>query len=299
MHDTKLSIKPSTITSTMSIGRSSKRTRCDNQRNSNSTTINNMGAEARRISNVSSTAAVPSSTEPVDDTVYPSVAQSLPWLYGKESETSVSRKTTTMKQHQQLQQSHTLKRVNSKEWVREYKKERIDKINFNNVFGGVGDEAYNEIPALPPMNKVFSPDTHSKENRANVSRNHLSSPVSTSTASDSGSVHPMSPLSTASMGTGPSPADVICGRGGKANSHPGNNAFRAEALKLRSWYESSSKSEKFTISNMLVDFVRERGGRFLKRDKAQPGNWLEADGNDVRKKASQALREGKLKDVTP
>jgi len=42
-----------------------------------------------------------------------------------------------------------------------------------------------------------------------------------------------------------------------------------------------------------VDFVREKGGRFLKRDAERPGNWLEADGNDVRKKASQALREGR------
>ena len=45
-----------------------------------------------------------------------------------------------------------------------------------------------------------------------------------------------------------------------------------------------------------MDFVEERGGRFLKRDAENPGGWLECDGNDVRKKASQALREGKLKD---
>ena len=57
--------------------------------------------------------------------------------------------------------------------------------------------------------------------------------------------------------------------------------------------KSSSKSEKFTISAMLVDIVRERGGRFLKRDDKQAGHWLEADANDVRKKASQALREGR------
>jgi len=93
----------------------------------------------------------------------------------------------------------------------------------------------------------------------------------------------------------PRPDDVICGRGGKANTHPGNISFREEAKKLRTWYESSSKSEKFTISAFLVDVVRERGGRFLKRDSEVKGGWLEADSDDVRKKASQALREGRCR----
>lgn len=93
----------------------------------------------------------------------------------------------------------------------------------------------------------------------------------------------------------PRPDDVICGRGGKANTHPGNVSFREEAKKLRTWYESSSKSEKFTISAFLVDVVRERGGRFLKRDGEVKGGWLEADSDDVRKKASQALREGRCR----
>lgn len=93
----------------------------------------------------------------------------------------------------------------------------------------------------------------------------------------------------------PRPDDVICGRGGKANTHPGNVSFREEAKKLRTWYESSSKSEKFTISAFLVDVVRERGGRFLKKDSEVKGGWLEADSDDVRKKASQALREGRCR----
>ena len=93
----------------------------------------------------------------------------------------------------------------------------------------------------------------------------------------------------------PRPDDVICGRGGKANTHPGNISFREEAKKLRTWYESSSKSEKFTISAFLVDVVRERGGRFLKRDSEVKGGGLEADNDDVRKKASQALREGRCR----
>lgn len=206
----------------------------------------------------------------VDEPIYPSVPSAFPRLYGKNSPTPDLVPS---------QDAPTLRRVDSKEWIKDFKtkKERIDKINFHNIFGGIGDAHNNEIPSLPPLNSEVSSPLYSPSNDV------PSSPSSTSSNST---------LSTTEL----TPNDVICGRGGKANSHPGNISFRSEALKLRSWYESSSKSEKYTISNMLVDFVKERGGRFLKRDAENPGGWLECDGNDVRKKASQALREGKLKD---
>jgi hypothetical protein len=206
------------------------------------------------------------------------------------------------KQHFSFDQVlHPLRRVDSGEWVKQYKKERIDKINFNNVFGGTGDPNINEIPVLPPPEECPSPRPY--ENLSRSSMNHLlnspGSTVSSSTSASSSSAEIPLPLSsTTTTITEPTPNDVICGRGGKANNHPGNVSFRTEALKLRSWYEASSKSEKFTISSLLVDFVREKGGRFLKRDGNQPGKWFEADANDVRKKASQALREGRLKELT-
>ncbi|KAL7495377.1 hypothetical protein ACHAWT_003838 [Skeletonema menzelii] len=186
-----------------------------------------------------------------------------------------------------------LRRVNSKEWARQYKGERIDKINFNNVFGPL-DATNNEIPVLPDPNHCAPEKIESSSTLSDLL--HSSSSSSTggsSVASDDGLTLSPSTVKSSAMASGPSPADVICGRGGKANTHPGNISFREEAKKLRNWYESSSKSEKFTISAMLVDLVRERGGRFLKRDDKQAGNWLEADANDVRKKASQALREGR------
>lgn len=193
-----------------------------------------------------------------------------------------------------------LRRVNSKEWAKKYKGERIDKINFNNVFGPL-DATNNEIPVLPdPYEKIYQTEHIIPEKIESSSKlsNLLHSPSSSSTAgssigSEDGLTISPSAVKSSAMASGPSPADVICGRGGKANTHPGNISFREEAKKLRSWYESSSKSEKFTISAMLVDLVRERGGRFLKRDDKKTGNWLEADANDVRKKASQALREGR------
>ena len=226
--------------------------------------------------------------------------------------------TPLLKSQQLLQQQDYLnyqipiqpiRRRNSKDWVREYKKERIDKINFNNVFGGLSsvEGGDNEIPTLPPPPASEEENTSAYGSNEKYNIIHPPSPtLSSSTVADSVTSLPsLSPPTTIhnkqktthlnndhTIISTPTPVDVICGRGGKANTHPGNISFRDEAKKLRSWYESSSKSEKFTISSFLVDVVRERGGRFLKRD-ANTGGWLECDGNDVRKKASQALREGR------
>jgi hypothetical protein len=54
----------------------------------------------------------------------------------------------------------------------------------------------------------------------------------------------------------------------------------------------NSKSEKFMISSFLADVVREKWGRFLKRDGLamdRGGGWLEAYGDNVRKKAMHAI----------
>jgi len=201
----------------------------------------------------------------------------------------------------QIQPPLPLVRKNSKEWVRDYKKERIDKINFNKVFGGTSNEANNEIPTLPPP--PASIESGGENSKCLLHPDSpASSAASTSTAKSVPSLPSLShaisqnPTTATTCEGSPATTDVICGRGGKANTHPGNIFFREEARKLRSWYESSSKSEKFTISSMLVAMVASRGGRFLKRDGDAPGMWAEADGNDVRKKASQALREGRVKE---
>lgn len=88
----------------------------------------------------------------------------------------------------------------------------------------------------------------------------------------------------------PTKVDVLFGRGGFSNKHPGNIRFRARAFELRSEYErSTSKEEKYNISQFLVESVISVGGRFL--EKGQDGEWHQVNGNGVRKKASQALRE--------
>ena len=87
----------------------------------------------------------------------------------------------------------------------------------------------------------------------------------------------------------PTDHDVLFGRGGFTNTHPGNLRFRQKALELRPWYESVSKEEKYSISDLLVESVKADGHRFLER--GADGLWHEVIGNGARKKASQALRE--------
>ncbi len=94
-----------------------------------------------------------------------------------------------------------------------------------------------------------------------------------------------------SVAVEPTNDDVLFGRGGFTNTHPGNIKFRAKALELRPWYEqpATSKEEKYQISDMLVESVRAHGHRFLER--GEDGLWHEDIGNGARKKASQARRE--------
>ena len=87
----------------------------------------------------------------------------------------------------------------------------------------------------------------------------------------------------------PTENDVLFGRGGYINIHPGNVRFRTKAFELRTWYEASTKEEKYNISKMLIESVKGEGHRFL--EKTSDGLWHEVSGNGVRKKASQALRE--------
>jgi hypothetical protein len=87
----------------------------------------------------------------------------------------------------------------------------------------------------------------------------------------------------------PTDDDVLFGRGGYTNSHPGNIRFRAKALEFRPMYEQSTKEEKYQISQLLLESVMNEGARFL--EKGKDDQWHQVIGNGARKKASQALRE--------
>jgi hypothetical protein len=95
---------------------------------------------------------------------------------------------------------------------------------------------------------------------------------------------------TTSAGTGieaPGKLDILKGRGGLTNHHPGNVKFRNEARKLRSEYKhaDTTRHQKYLFSLDLVNKVKAYGGRFLERGKDDL--WYEMDEKAARKKASQ------------
>jgi hypothetical protein len=90
----------------------------------------------------------------------------------------------------------------------------------------------------------------------------------------------------------PNPADVIAGRGGSVNSHPGNVQFREWVADRKTAYNlAMSKERKAVICRDVIQLVQAAGGRFLGRDK-NTSFWLELDDERIMAKTSQALREG-------
>lgn len=97
-------------------------------------------------------------------------------------------------------------------------------------------------------------------------------------------------------GTGiekPGKNDILRGRGGYTNHHPGNIKFRNAARALRADYRraETGRNQKYLISVELVRNVKAYGGRFL--EKGKDNLWYVMDEKAARKKASQVLREEK------
>lgn len=111
----------------------------------------------------------------------------------------------------------------------------------------------------------------------------------------------MADYSTSSI-VRPSGNDILCGRGGGTNAHPGNIKFRklVAAHKLR--YLAASKSDKPGVARDVVREWRamDPPGRFLAKmdgknirnpDDEAPVLWYDVGDKKAREKASQCLRE--------
>lgn len=92
----------------------------------------------------------------------------------------------------------------------------------------------------------------------------------------------------------PSVNDVLSGRGGRINSHPGNVQFRQLVNQYKHVYLSkqTKKLEKVNIADKIVKAIRtmDPPGRFLKED-TKIQMWVEIGDQRARKKAGQAMRE--------
>ncbi|CAB9503502.1 Nitrilase family, member 2 [Seminavis robusta] len=92
----------------------------------------------------------------------------------------------------------------------------------------------------------------------------------------------------------PNQNDVLCGRGGRINSHEGNVQFRDIVNDTKKDYlaKSTKKLEKAHIAAGVVQTIRnmEPSGRFLKED-SDTGMWWDIGDAKAIKKVGQALRE--------
>lgn len=88
--------------------------------------------------------------------------------------------------------------------------------------------------------------------------------------------------------------DILSGRGGKSNHHPGNKRFRQVVDEMKNKYRTTNvKTDKTALSKAIVDYVESYGGRFLTKKNAKGGHYRVMTKAESRKKTSQALRETK------
>eukprot|EP00980_Cylindrotheca_fusiformis_P002271 scaffold523_cov101-Cylindrotheca_fusiformis.AAC.9 len=85
--------------------------------------------------------------------------------------------------------------------------------------------------------------------------------------------------------------DILCGRGGKSNHHPGNQRYRRFVQEMKEKYKTMGrKGAKTDLSIAIVNHIHSNGGRFVKYDK-QKDKYYILTPSEARKKTSQALRE--------
>jgi len=83
--------------------------------------------------------------------------------------------------------------------------------------------------------------------------------------------------------------DVLFGRGGRINQHPGNQRYREIRNRLQTQYLAATRpNEKSAIVVRMIGEVQSNGARFLTHG---VDRWIVASNSMVRRKVGQALRE--------
>lgn len=81
------------------------------------------------------------------------------------------------------------------------------------------------------------------------------------------------------------------GRGGGTNTQAGNRRFRGIVNAHQPIYLAARRKEKPLIARCIVEWIREQGGKFLKKDEGS-GKHYDVGCERAEAKTSQALREG-------
>lgn len=92
-------------------------------------------------------------------------------------------------------------------------------------------------------------------------------------------------------------SDILFGRGGRSNHHPGNKIYRDIVTEKQLYYRSCDKNEKTKVAQAIVDMIHENHrGRFLELDKAAC-RWYIVPNIVARRKVGQALRENNTEEA--
>ena len=82
---------------------------------------------------------------------------------------------------------------------------------------------------------------------------------------------------------------MLCERGAKSNRNHGNRVYLRYGRSLQEEYQAANGPRKTELKNQVFEFVRERGGRFLKRERGSDF-WFEIDEREAKIKIGQLLR---------
>eukprot|EP00934_Nitzschia_sp_Nitz4_P009134 Nitzschia sp. Nitz4//scaffold13_size275219//118818//119273//NITZ4_000869-RA/size275219-processed-gene-0.85-mRNA-1//1//CDS//3329535999//9124//frame0 len=89
--------------------------------------------------------------------------------------------------------------------------------------------------------------------------------------------------------------DIVCGRGAPVNWQKGNQVFRQLIEDHQTTYLCAKRCDKPRIASEILEAIRARGGRFVRRVKTSYGGrfgWEEIEEKRAYEKVCQALREG-------
>lgn len=89
--------------------------------------------------------------------------------------------------------------------------------------------------------------------------------------------------------------DIVCGRGAPSDFQHGNQVFRNMVADYQTIYLCSQRSEKPKIAQKVLETVRSRGGRFVRRVKTSRYGcfgWEVIQEKRAYEKVCQALRDG-------
>ena len=89
----------------------------------------------------------------------------------------------------------------------------------------------------------------------------------------------------------PGQHDILCGKGNRAQYHPGNIYFRDLIKNYKFEYATTTKQRKTHFRTLIYDEIKRKKGRFLKQNLVTK-RWSEIFEKEAFMKIGQALREG-------